>query len=93
MQGEESDPVTIKRVRKQLDAGVPFKFSITNYHAEGHKYHVGVFVIPFLDGNESEQLFVGVSRELESVDHSTLENVPPGFAATISQVLSLVDTE
>ena len=90
LQGADTDPKTVADVREKLRASIPFGFSITNYHKDGHAYFVGVFVIPILAGDRSERFDIGICRELQSIDEKPLSRSVPAFNMTVGNVLDLV---
>ena len=90
LQGEATDPSTVKQVRQKLASGVPFGFSITNYHLEGNAYDVGIFVIPMLAGDDSQRFDIGICREVDSLEDSALDKRVPEFSRAVSNVLELV---
>ena len=68
LQGPETDPVEIERLRKALAAGLPYRGEIVNYKADGTRFWNQLTLYPLQIG-ESEQPDFYVSNQ---VDVSTI---------------------
>lgn len=58
LQGEDSERDTIRRMRRSLDAQLPFKDSITNYRKNGEPYECKLVIHPVFDDNKNLSNFV-----------------------------------
>lgn len=64
LQGPETDPRTIFRMRKALDAGMGFREEILNYTKDGSTYWLDLEVIPQRDQNGVLQGFFAVQTDI-----------------------------
>ena len=58
LQGAETEKETVRRMRRSLDAHVPFKDSVTNYRKNGEKYECKLVIHPVFDENQNLSNFV-----------------------------------
>lgn len=94
LQGEGTDPETVKFIREHLDRLEPFYVEILNYHKNGIPYWVSLSIAPVFDERgrierfisveaditESKQETVDFTRRLETIERSmvTMEFNPDG---------------
>ena len=58
LQGPETEKNTVRRMRRSLEAQVPFKDSVTNYRKNGEKYECKLVIHPVFDDNQNLSNFV-----------------------------------
>jgi diguanylate cyclase (GGDEF)-like protein/PAS domain S-box-containing protein len=63
-QGPLSDPVTIRRIRDALEAGVPIECDILNYRSNGSTYFARLNIDPIRNRNGILTHFIAYQREL-----------------------------
>lgn len=64
LQGKETDPATVKYMRKQLNDQQPFECEILNYTKKGHKLWYRIHVQPVFDKNNRLIYFVGMASNI-----------------------------
>ncbi|MGR3466619.1 MAG: PAS domain-containing protein [Shimia sp.] len=68
LQGEETHPKDIKKIRDAMAAGEDISLDIVNYKADGAKFHNRLMISPIYDDADELIAFVGVQRELTNED-------------------------
>jgi len=63
LQGPDTDPATILRMRAALDAGKPFQEEILNYAKDGRRYWIFLEVIPRRDARGTLTGFLSIQRD------------------------------
>ena len=58
LQGPETEKDTVRRMRRSLEAQVPFKDTVTNYRKNGEKYECKLVIHPVFDDNQNLSNFV-----------------------------------
>ena len=58
LQGPETEKETVRRMRRSLEAKVPFKDSVTNYRKNGEKYECKLVIHPVFDEHQNLSNFV-----------------------------------
>ncbi|WP_172592303.1 PAS domain-containing protein [Subtercola boreus] len=72
LQGPETDPDTIERMRHAFDSGQPFWGDVLNYRKDGTPFWNSLIVLPVKDFNGQTTHYVSVQRNLrEDIDHLT----------------------
>lgn len=64
LQGPETDPATVARIRSALLAREACRETILNYHKDGTRYRAEVNITPILDDTQSPLWFVARERRL-----------------------------
>jgi len=64
LQGPETDPATVARIRSALLAREACRETILNYHKDGTRYRAEVSITPILDDTRSPLWFVARERRL-----------------------------
>lgn len=64
LQGPESEPEAVMRIRKGLEAMIPFKDQITNYRKNGEKYQCRLVIYPIF--NEQKELTNFIAFEIDA---------------------------
>jgi PAS domain S-box-containing protein len=72
LHGPGTDPLTSRRVREALDAGVPFHGEILNYRKDGSSFWNDLSITPVFDAAGKLTQFVGVQRDVSERRHSML---------------------
>jgi PAS domain S-box-containing protein len=70
LQGPQTDPAVIRRLRRALDAGEPFTGEVINYKKDGTPYHVRWSVSPVRDRNGHTTHYVSVQRDITAEQQS-----------------------
>ncbi|MEO0973422.1 MAG: PAS domain S-box protein, partial [Pseudomonadota bacterium] len=73
LQGEHTDPQTVKRISEKLHSREPFYEEILNYGKHGAPYWISLTVNPIFDGDGQLTGFVSVQANIDSVKLATLE--------------------
>lgn len=63
LQGKETDPETIRRIRQKLDLGQPFSEEILNYHKNGKPYWVKLHISPILNKEGEIEKFIAIEYD------------------------------
>ncbi len=74
LQGRETNPETIKRLRKAIEAQVPFKDEVINYRKNGEKYLCKLVIHPIFD--DDKQLINFIAFEMDGTRHPDDRTVP-----------------
>jgi len=74
LQGPESEPEAVLRIRKGLEAMIPFKDQITNYRKNGEKYQCRLVVYPIFNDEKTLTNFIAFEIDADVTDdiHLTL---------------------
>jgi PAS domain S-box-containing protein len=64
LQGPDTDPATVARLRAALRAGAACRETITNYHKDGSAYQAEIRITPIRDDEEHLRWFVAQERKL-----------------------------
>lgn len=64
LQGEETDPATVEKMRRALAAGEGFGVEVVNYSREGRKYWVAVEVQPIHDASGRVSHFMAIESDV-----------------------------
>ena len=103
LQGEGTDPETVKKIREHLDRLEPFYVEILNYHKNGTPYWVSLSIAPVFDERgrierfisveaditQSKQETVDFTRRLEAIERSmvTMEFNPDGSFISANKLI------
>jgi PAS domain S-box-containing protein len=66
LQGPETDPAAVQRIRESLRARRPCRETLVNYHKDGSRYEVDVAITPILDEEGEPLWFVAKERKLQT---------------------------
>lgn len=72
LQGRNSSPEDVLRIRESLDAGLPFKDSIINYTKSEEEYKCSFVIYPILDDKEEIVSFIAFEVDADKVDESKI---------------------
>jgi PAS domain S-box-containing protein len=64
LQGPETDPAAVQRIRAALAARQACRETLVNYHKDGTRYRVQVAITPILDDGGDPLWFVAKERKL-----------------------------
>lgn len=64
LQGEDTDPKTIAKLRDALDARTDVTVDIVNYRADGSKFWNRLFISPLTTGPDRPPYFLGIQTDL-----------------------------
>ena len=67
LQGEETDPETVKKMSAALAAGENFNVNVVNYSKEGEKYWLNISCSPVFDEKGEIEFFIAIERDITSV--------------------------
>jgi PAS domain S-box-containing protein len=67
LQGPQTDPGTVEKIRAALAARQPCRTELVNYHADGSRYRVDAQIVPVLDDEGRPLWFVARERRLGEV--------------------------
>jgi len=66
LQGPETDPASVQRIREAVRDRLPCRETLANYHKDGTVYRVNVAITPILDDAGMPLWFVARERELKA---------------------------
>lgn len=66
LQGADTDPAAVQRIRESLQARRPCREILTNYHKDGSSYRVNVAIAPILDDERQPLWFIARERKVPS---------------------------
>lgn len=64
LQGEGTDPDTVRYIREQLDRRVPFYAEILNYHKNGTPYWISLAIAPVFDERGQVERLIAVEADI-----------------------------
>lgn len=73
LQGEGTDPETIRQIRTHLDRQEPFYTEILNYHKDGTPYWVSLSIAPVFDENGRVDRFISVEADITRSKQETVD--------------------
>lgn len=73
LQGEGTDPETVREIREHLDRQEPFYTEILNYHKNGTPYWVSLSIAPVFDENGRVQRFISVEADITRSKQQTVD--------------------
>jgi len=73
LQGDGTDPETVRQIREHLDRQEPFYTEILNYHKDGTPYWVSLSIAPVFDGNGRIQRFISVEADITGSKQQTVD--------------------
>lgn len=65
LQGPQTDPTTVERIRRALRERQPCRAELVNYHRDGSRYRVDARICPFLDDEGRPVWFVARERRID----------------------------
>lgn len=66
LQGADTDPAAVQRIRASLREKRPCREILTNYHKDGSPYRVSVAITPILDDEQHPLWFIARERKVPS---------------------------
>lgn len=73
LQGPETDPATVRRIREALDAGRPFYEEILNYDRSGRPYWISLAINPVRDRAGRIVQFISIQANITRTKLESLE--------------------
>ncbi|TVP72047.1 MAG: PAS domain S-box protein [Rhodobacteraceae bacterium] len=73
LQGPETDPATVKRIRKALSEGIPFYEEILNYDRKNTPYWISLAINPVRDQSGRIEKFISVQANITETKSASLE--------------------
>lgn len=73
LQGEGTDPATVKKIREHLDRKEPFYTEILNYHKNGTPYWVSLSIAPVFDERGQVERFISVEADITQSKQETVD--------------------
>jgi PAS domain S-box-containing protein len=64
LQGKDTDPEQVQKIRQGLASKKPFVQEILNYHKNGTPYWLSLSITPILDENGEVEQFIGVETDI-----------------------------
>lgn len=85
LQGEDTDPETVRELRVAVKAGLEMRTDILNYHKDGHSYWARISITPLRNAIGSLQGFIAIERDVteEHKRHEELHGEVVTLYATI----------
>ena len=74
LQGAQTDPQTVARIRQALMTGEPFYEEILNYHRTGEPYWISLAINPVRDDKGKIIHFVSIQADITETKMKTLEH-------------------
>ncbi len=66
LQGADTDPAAVQRIRESLQEKRACRETLTNYHKDGSPYRVSVAIAPILDDEQQPLWFIARERKMPS---------------------------
>jgi methyl-accepting chemotaxis protein len=73
LQGDGTDPATVRQIREHLDRREPFYTEILNYHKNGTPYWVSLSIAPVFDEKGRVQRFISVEADITRSKQETVD--------------------
>jgi methyl-accepting chemotaxis protein len=73
LQGDGTDPETVRQIREHLDRQEPFYTEILNYHKNGAPYWVSLSIAPVFDEKGRVQNFISVEADITRSKQQTVD--------------------
>ena len=73
LQGADTNPQTVQRIRQQFDAKKPFNEEILNYAKDGRPYWISMTINPVFDAKGNLTNFVSVQAEITATKYKATE--------------------
>ena len=73
LQGEGTDPETVRQIREHLNRQEPFYTEILNYHKNGTPYWVSLSIAPVFDADGRVQRFISVEADITRSKQQTVD--------------------
>ncbi|SNC75147.1 methyl-accepting chemotaxis sensory transducer with Pas/Pac sensor [Marinobacter sp. es.048] len=73
LQGDGTDPETVRQIREHLDRREPFYTEILNYHKNGTPYWVSLSIAPVFDEKGRVQRFISVEADITRSKQQTVD--------------------
>jgi methyl-accepting chemotaxis protein len=73
LQGDGTDPDTVREIRAHLDRQKPFYTEILNYHKNGTPYWVSLSIAPVFDANGRVNRFISVEADITQSKQQTVD--------------------
>lgn len=64
LQGKNTDPKTVDRIRQKLKEKVIFKDEILNYHKSGYEYWLSLSITPVLNAKGDVDKFIAIESDI-----------------------------
>lgn len=69
LQGEDTDPETVRKISEAIKANEDISVDILNYRADGEAFHNRLLIAPLFDQNGKVSMLLGIQRELPLDGH------------------------
>jgi methyl-accepting chemotaxis protein len=73
LQGEGTDPETVRKIREHLNRQEPFYVEILNYHRNGTPYWVSLSIAPVFDDHGRIERFISVEADITQSKQETVD--------------------
>ena len=73
LQGPDTDPETVRQIRRHLDRAEPFYSEILNYHKNGTPYWVSLSIAPVFDDAGRVERFISVEADITDSKQQTVD--------------------
>ncbi|WP_211276939.1 PAS domain S-box protein [Tamilnaduibacter salinus] len=73
LQGNDTDPETVRQIRENLDRQEPFYTEILNYHKNGTPYWVSLSIAPVFDERGRVRRFISVEADITRSKQETVD--------------------
>ena len=73
LQGPDTDPETVKRIRRKLQRGEPFYEEILNYRKSGESYWISLTVNPIRNEQGEIEQYVSIQADVTNIKQQTLD--------------------
>ena len=90
LQGEETDPQTVDRIREALRRREPVEAELLNYHQDGRPYWVSLTITPLKDRNGNLEGFIALEREVSSVQRR-IQSLQEQVAELYTALIGVID--
>ena len=93
LQGPDTDPETVKRIRRQLKEGAPFYEEILNYRKTGESYWISLMVNPIKNQDGEIEQFISIQADVTKIKQQTLDYTYKLEAISRSNAIVEFDTQ
>ena len=93
LQGPDTDPETVKRIRRQLKEGSPFYEEILNYRKSGESYWISLMVNPIKNEEGAIEKFISIQADVTKIKQQTLDYTYKLEAISRSNAIVEFDTQ
>ncbi len=73
LQGPDTDPKTVQRIREKLKQGIPFYEEILNYRKSGESYWISLSINPIRNDAGQVEQYISIQADVTQIKRQTLD--------------------